>query len=290
MAEPPSGKPKATLLERLSSMLLRAPDDRAELIELLRQSKERLALDTEALSMIEGVLTVSELCARDIMVARAQMDVIDISEPPSEFVPFAIRAAHSRFPVVEGDRDNVIGVLHAKDLLRLYAQGPVAVRDLLRPAVFIPESKRLDILLRDFRLNRNHLAIVVDEHGGVAGLITIEDVLEQIVGEIEDEFDEGDAPDTIVAMESAGQHRRYRVLARTELDHFNAHFGSRLDADGIDTVGGWVTERLGRMPRRGDRVEHEGLYFEILRADARSVHVLLVEAVQRQANRRQDEA
>ena len=290
MAEPPSGKPKATLLERLSSMLLRAPDDRAELIELLRQSKERLALDTEALSMIEGVLTVSELCARDIMVARAQMDVIDISEPPSEFVPFAIRAAHSRFPVVDGDRDNVIGVLHAKDLLRLYAQGPVAVRDLLRPAVFIPESKRLDILLRDFRLNRNHLAIVVDEHGGVAGLITIEDVLEQIVGEIEDEFDEGDAPDTIVAMESAGLHRRYRVLARTELDHFNTHFGSRLDADGIDTVGGWVTERLGRMPRRGDRIEHEGLYFEILRADARSVHVLLVEAVQRQANRQQDEA
>ncbi|MFZ9406696.1 MAG: HlyC/CorC family transporter [Burkholderiaceae bacterium] len=280
MADPASGKPKASLLERLSSMLFRAPDDRAELIELLRQSRERLALDTEALAMIEGVLHVSEQCARDIMVARSQMDVIDISQPPSEFVPFAIRAAHSRFPVVDGDRDNVIGVLHAKDLLRLYAQGPVAVRDLLRPAVFIPESKRLDILLRDFRLNRNHLAIVVDEHGGVAGLITIEDVLEQIVGEIEDEFDEGDAPDTIVAIDGGNPPRRYRVLARTELDHFNAHFGSRIDADGIETVGGWVSERLGRMPRRGDRVEHEGLCFEILRADARSVHVLSVEKVQ----------
>jgi len=284
MAEPPAGKPKASLLERLSSMLLRAPDDRAELIELLRQSRERLALDTDALSMIEGVLQVSEKSARDIMVARAQMDVIDISQPPSEFVPFAIRAGHSRFPVVDGDRDNVLGVLHAKDLLRLYAQGSVGVRDLLRPAVFIPESKRLDVLLRDFRLNRNHLAIAVDEHGGVAGLITIEDVLEQIVGDIEDEFDEGDAPDTIVPLDGGLPLRRFRVLARTELDHFNTSFGSRIEADGIDTVGGWFAERLGRMPRRGDRIDHEGLRFEILRADARSVQVLTVERLELKAD------
>ncbi|MFN5883459.1 MAG: transporter associated domain-containing protein, partial [Burkholderiales bacterium] len=158
------------------------------------------------------------------------------------------------------------------------------VRDLLRPTVFIPESKRLDVLLRDFRLNRNHLAIVVDEHGGVAGLITIEDVLEQIVGDIEDEFDDGDAPDTIVAIESTAAIQRFRVLARTELDHFNASFGSRIEADGIDTVGGWFAERLGRLPGRGDRLDHEGLRFEILRADARSVQVLMVERLKLAGN------
>lgn len=279
MADPSAGKPRGTLLERLSSMLLRTPDDRAELIDLLRQSRERLALEPDALSMIEGVLQVSERCARDIMVARGQMDVIDIGQPPSEFVPFVIRAGHSRFPVVDGDRDHVVGVLHAKDLLRLYAQGSVGVRDLLRPAVFIPESKRLDVLLRDFRLNRNHLAIVVDEHGGVAGLVTIEDVLEQIVGQIEDEFDEGDAPDTILPMDGTSPARRYRVLARTELDHFNSHFGCQLGAPDIDTVGGWFSERLGRMPRRGDRIDDAGLRFEIVRADARSVHALMVERI-----------
>lgn len=279
MADPSAGKPRGTLLERLSSMLLRTPDDRAELIDLLRQSRERLALEPDALSMIEGVLQVSERSARDIMVARGQMDVIDIGQPPSEFVPFVIRAGHSRFPVVDGDRDHVVGVLHAKDLLRLYAQGSVGVRDLLRPAVFIPESKRLDVLLRDFRLNRNHLAIVVDEHGGVAGLVTIEDVLEQIVGQIEDEFDEGDAPDTILPMDGTSPARRYRVLARTELDHFNSHFGCQLGAPDIDTVGGWFSERLGRMPRRGDRIDDAGLRFEIVRADARSVHALMVERI-----------
>lgn len=279
MADPAAGKPRGTLLERLSSKLLRAPDDRAELIALLRQSRERLALDTDALSMIEGVLQVSERCARDIMVARGQMDVIDIGQPPSEFVPSAIRAGHSRFPVIDGDRDNIVGVLHAKDLLRLYAQGSVGIRDLLRPAVFIPESKRLDVLLRDFRLNRNHLAIVINEHGGVAGLITIEDVLEQIVGQIEDEFDEGDAPDTILPLDGSGPGGRFRVLARTEIDHFNHHFGTQIDADNVDTVGGWFAERLGRMPRRGDRIEAQGLRFEIARADARSVHALMVERI-----------
>jgi magnesium and cobalt transporter len=279
MADPASGKPRGTLLERLSSMLLRTPDDRAELIALLHQSSERLALDEDALSMIEGVLQVSERCARDIMVARAQMDVIDIGQPPSEFVPIAIRAGHSRFPVTDGDRDRIVGVLHAKDLLRLYAQGPVGLRDLLRPAVFIPESKRLDVLLRDFRLNRNHLAIVIDEHGGVAGLITIEDVLEQIVGQIEDEFDEGDAPDTILPLDAGVSRGRFRVLARTELEHFNHHFGTSLDTSEVDTVGGWFAERLGRMPRRGDRLEAHGLRFEIARADARSVHALVVERI-----------
>lgn len=258
-------------------MLLRAPDDREQLLQLLRQSQERLLLDAEAVSMIEGVLQVSDLCARDIMLARSQMDVIDISQPPSEYVPFAIRTAHSRFPVVDGDLDSVIGVLHAKDLLRLYAESGVSARELLRPAVFIPESKRLNVLLRDFRENRNHLAIVVDEYGQVSGLVTIEDVLEQIVGDIEDEFDDGDPADNIVAIESGPRGTRFRVQARTGIEQFNAYFATRFDEVGVDTIGGLVSDRLGRVPRRGERLELHGIGFEVLRADARSLQALVVE-------------
>jgi len=277
MAEPPSSRLKTSLLERMSALLMRAPEDREQLLDLLRQSQARKLLDAEAVSMIEGVLQVSDLSARDIMVPRSQMDVIDISQPPSEFLPFAIRTAHSRFPVVEGDRDHVIGVLHAKDLLRLYSGRPVSARELLRPAVFIPESKRLNVLLRDFRTNRNHLALVVDEYGGVAGLVTIEDVLEQIVGEIEDEFDGTDAPDEIVALEQGVHGARYRVPARTDLSTFNEHFLCLIDEDAHDTIGGLVTAHFGRVPKRGERVEIDGFGFEILRADARTVQMLAVE-------------
>ena len=182
--------PKAGWLERISAFLLREPEDREQLIELLRSAYERQLLDSDALSMIEGVLQVSEMQARDIMIPRAQMDMIDVAEAPDKFVPLVIQTNHSRFPVYEGDRDHVIGILLAKDLLRFYAgEEEFNVRDMLRPAVFIPESKRLNVLLKDFRANRNHMAMVVDEYGGVAGLVTIEDVLEQIVGEIEDEHD-----------------------------------------------------------------------------------------------------
>lgn len=277
MAEPSFGRQKPPLLERLSSMLLRAPDDRHQLLELLRQSQERHLLDAEAVSMIEGVLQVADLCARDIMLARSQMDVIDISQPPSEYVPFAIRTAHSRFPVVDGDLDNVIGVLHAKDLLRLYAESGVSARDLLRPAVFIPESKRLNVLLRDFRENRNHLAIVVDEYGQVSGLVTIEDVLEQIVGDIEDEFDDGDPADNIVVMDAGPHGSRFRVQARTGIEQFNTYFATRFEEVGVETIGGLVADRLGRVPRRGERVDIHGISFEVLRADARSVQALVVE-------------
>jgi len=277
MAESSSGRSKSTLLERVSSMLLRAPDDRDQLLQLLRQSYERRLLDAEAVSMIEGVLQVADLTARDIMVPRSQMDVIDISEPASQFVPFAIRTAHSRFPVIDGDRDNVIGILHTKELLRLYVEESVSPRDLLRPAMFIPESKRLNVLLRDFRQDRYHLAVVVDEYGGVAGLITIEDVLEQIVGDIEDEFDGVDPEDDIVPIGEGPSGQRFRVQARTDLARFNEHFGSVFDEVDVETIGGLVTERIGRVPRRGERIETDGLLFEVLRADARSVHLLTVE-------------
>lgn len=181
---------RPSLLERLSALLMREPEDREQLIALLHSAFERNLLDADALSMIEGVLQVSEMQVRDVMIPRAQMDVIDISESPDKFIPLVIETAHSRFPVIDENKDNVIGVLLAKDLLRYYAgEEEFNVREMLRPAVFIPESKRLNVLLKEFRLNRNHIAIVVDEYGGVAGLITIEDVLEHIVGEIEDEYD-----------------------------------------------------------------------------------------------------
>ena len=280
MAEPPpNSEPKRSLFERLSALLLRAPDDRAQLLALLRESHDRELLDADALSMIEGVLQVSELAARDIMVPRAQMDVIDVTRAPEESLPQVIATAHSRFPVIESERDNVVGILHAKDLLRLYTPDPPELRDLLRPAVFIPESKRLNVLLRDFRANRNHIAIVVDEYGGVAGLITIEDVLEQIVGDIEDEFDFDEESDHIVAAEPGPAGARYRVRGITTIEQFNRVFGTTFSDEDFDTVGGLITEHFGRVPRRGDRVALEGIRFDVLRADGRQVQLLLVERV-----------
>jgi magnesium and cobalt transporter len=272
-----SGEPRRSLLERLSALLLRAPEDREQLLSLLRTSHERELLDDDALSMIEGVLQVAELSTRDIMLPRSQIRMIDISQPAPDILPQVIATAHSRFPVFDGDRDNVIGILHAKDLLRLYAHNPPGVRALVRPAMFIPESKRLNVLLRDFRANRQHIAIVVDEYGGVAGLVTIEDVLEQIVGEIEDEFDFDEDADHIVPIEAGPNGPRYRVRAIAEIGAFNERFNTRFPNDDFDTVGGLITEFFGRVPRRGDEAVLGGLRFEVLRADPRQVHLLMVE-------------
>ena len=273
----PGPDARRPLFERLAALLLRVPEDREQLLGVLRQAHDRSLLDADALSMIEGVLQVAELSAVDVMVPRAQMDVIDVSEPPETFLPKVIATAHSRFPVVEGDRDNVVGILHAKELLRMYGGEEVDLRDLLRPAIFIPESKRLNVLLREFRVNRNHLAIVVDEYGGTAGLITIEDVLEQIVGDIEDEFDFDEEIDHIVPVEPGAAGPRWRVRAIAGIRQLNEIAGSALSDEDVDTVGGLVTDTLGRVPRRGERVEIDGLAFEVLRADARQVHLLLVE-------------
>ena len=264
---------KPSLLERLSAFIMREPEDREQLIELLHSSHERNLLDADALAMIEGVLQVSELQARDIMVPRSQMDVIDVAESPDKFIPFVIQTAHSRFPVTGGNKDDIVGILLAKDLLRYYAgEEEFNVREMLRPAVFIPESKPLNVLLKEFRKNRNHIAIVVDEYGGVAGLITIEDVLEQIVGDIEDEYDFDEVEDNIV-QDKAGQ---YRVKATTEITDFNEKFGTDFSDDEFDTIGGLVLKRFGRVPKRGEQVTMDGFTFIVVRADSRRLHLLEV--------------
>src|SRR5688572_132230 len=264
---------KPSLLERLSSLLLREPEDRDQLIELLHSAFERRLLDAEALSMIEGVLQVSETQVRDVMIPRSQMDMLDAAESPEKFIPFAIETAHSRFPVFEDNRDNVIGILLAKDLLRFYAEEEFNVREMLRPAVFVPEAKRLNVLLKEFRANRNHIAIVVDEYGGVAGLVTIEDVIEQIVGDIEDEYDFDETEDNIIADRSG----RFRVKAVTEIGDFNSRFGTTFSDADFDTVGGLVVGRFGRLPKRGESIVIEGFTFQVLRSDSRKIHSLLVE-------------
>jgi magnesium and cobalt transporter len=265
---------KPSLLERLSAFLTREPEDREELLALLHGAFARKLLDADALSMIEGVLQVSEMTVRDIMIPRAQMDVVSLDDEPAAFIPLVLETRHSRFPVTGENKDDIVGILLAKELLNYYAN-PEAfnLRDTLRPAVFVPESKRLNVLLREFRSNRNHIAIVVDEYGGVSGLVTIEDVLEQIVGEIDDEYDFDDSDENIIA-ETGG---RYRVKARTEIADFNAHFGTDFADDEFDTVGGLVLQAFGRLPKRGETAVIGDLRFRVVRADSRRLHTLEVE-------------
>ena len=263
---------KPSLLERISHWLMREPEDREQLIALLHGAFENNLMDADALAMIEGVLQVSEMRVGEIMVPRAQMDVIDINDAPEKFIPYLIETAHSRFPVIDKDRDDIIGILLAKDMLRHYAEDDADIRGMLRPAVFIPESKRLNVLLKEFRSNRNHIAIVVDEYGGVAGLVTIEDVLEQIVGDIEDEFDFDETEDNIVHE----QDGTFRVKANTEIADFNDMLGVNFSDEEFDTVGGLVIARFGHMPKRGEWVSLEGLNFTVLRADSRRLHTLRV--------------
>ncbi|MCC8997619.1 MAG: CBS domain-containing protein [Nitrosomonas sp.] len=268
--------PKSGWLERLSTLLIREPEDREQLINLLHSAFQRNLLDSDALSMIEGVMQVSEMQARDIMVPRSQMDLIDISKKPEEFIPFVIEAAHSRFPAIEGNEDEIIGILLAKDLLRYYADpDEFDLRGMLRPAVFIPESKRLNVLLKDFRSNRNHMAIVVNEYGGVAGLLTIEDVLEQIVGDIEDEYDFDEEEDNIV-IEAEGI---YRIKAVTEIDSINETLNTHYDDTDYDTIGGLVLNKFGRLPNRGESVVINQYRFTVQRADSRRIYLLKAEKI-----------
>ncbi len=262
-------------LDRLIARLFRRTDDKEDLIEQLREAQEHSVIDADAVSMMEGVMQVADLQVRDLMIPRSQMDVIDIDDPLEKILEVVVKTAHSRFPVMEGKRDNIIGILLAKDLLKCLAEHDDDLRGMLRPAVFVPESKRLNVMLRDFRVNRNHIAIVVDEYGGVAGMITIEDVLEQIVGDIEDEHDIEEDDDNIVPMPR--QAGRFRVRALTTLEQFNASFSSDLTDEQVDTIGGYVTDAFGRVPHRGERIELKGFRFEVQRADARQVHVLIAE-------------
>jgi magnesium and cobalt transporter len=269
-----------SLLDRLSHALLGEPATRNDLIDVLRDSAKRDLLDRDSLDMIEGVLQVSEMKVRDIMVPRSQMDVVDKNQKPEEYLPLLIESGHSRFPMVDGDKDKVIGILLAKDLLRYLfldkkKRAQFNVHDMLRPAVFVPESKRLNVLLREFRTSRNHMAIVVNEYGGVAGLVTIEDVLEQIVGEIADEYDIED--DVMIMPRDGGE---YVVKALVTLADFNTRLNSQLVHEEIDTVGGLVMNRLGHVPRRGEKIDIDNWRFEVLRADSRRVYLLKVTPVE----------
>ncbi len=268
----PSPSHKPGFFEQLSNLLLRAPENREQLLHILRSAFERNLMDADAISIIEGALSSSETRVSEVMVPRAQMNVLDVDMPLDVLIQTVINAAHSRFPVVDGDRDNVLGILLAKDLLRVITDKAFDLRNALRPAIFIPESKRLNILLREFRVSRNHMAIVVNEYSSVAGLVTIEDVLEQIVGDIEDEYDFDEAHDNI-RLDSSG---RYRVKARTEIGDFNLAFATRFSDEEFDTVGGLILRHLGRVPKRNEVIDIDGLRFQVLRADSRRLYTLLV--------------
>ncbi len=261
------------LRNRLARLLRQRPRERGELVEMVRDAEGEHVIDLDTAGMMEGALMVSELKVRDIMVPRSEMIFIESEQTPREFLPAVIESAHSRFPVVDTKHEKVLGILLAKDLLPLAAdpEHPFEIREVLRPAVFVPESKRLNILLREFRLSRNHLAIVVDEYGAIAGLVSIEDVLEQIVGEIDDEYDVDD--ELFIR-----QHRanRFTVKARTPIEHFNEFFNSRLPDGDYDTIGGLVVHHFGRVPARGDEVDFAGFNFKVLRADRRRAHLLRV--------------
>jgi magnesium and cobalt transporter len=269
--EPSSSRPG--FLDRLSSLLSREPEDRGELIEVLHAAYERQLFDADALTIIEGALSVGDMQVRDVMVPRAQMSTISINDPLDHIIDYARQTAHSRFPVVGENKDDVLGILLAKDLLNAYDDEGFNLRDALRPAIYIPEAKRLNVLLREFRASRNHMAVVVDEYGGVSGLVTIEDVLEQIVGDIDDEYDFDADADNIVSDQSG----RYRVKATTEVEDFNRVFHTELSQDDADTIGGAVFHYLGHLPKRGETLDMVGLRFQVLRADSRRIHTLLVE-------------
>jgi len=261
-------------LKRLQQQMSGEPQDRDALLVELREASERGLLDADALEMLEGVIAVGDLQVRDIMVPRSQMTVVARDAGIDELVPIVVESGHSRFPVLGEDRDQVIGILLAKDLLRHYAEnatGDFDIREVIRPAVFVPESKRLNVLLKEFRKNRHHMAIVVDEYGGVAGLVTIEDVIEQIVGDIADEYDvEEDQP-----IRRDGE-RQYTVRALTRIAEFNEYFGTQYSDSEFDTIGGLVAHGFGRVPRRGDSLKLEDLEFRVLRADRRRIDLLKV--------------
>ena len=251
---------KRTLFERLIEFVSPGPDSKNELIETLADAEKRELIEPESRLMLEGVIRMADMRAGDVMVAAPRMDQLDIDAPYDELLALVIETAHSRFPVYERERDNVIGILMAKDLLKLQRAPELNLRTLLRPAVFVPESKRLNELLRDFRSNRNHLAMVIDEFGNTAGLITIEDVLEEIVGEIEDEFDEKDGDSSVYTL-ADGSHR---VAGDAAISSVNAAFGTTLPEADFDTIGGLVAHQLGRVPRRGEAVDVGTLRFAVM--------------------------
>ena len=271
-----SDESKPNFFERLFHRLVSdAPESSAEILRLLHSAEENGVVDENTADLLEKVLAFADLEVRDAMVPRAQMNVVKMDDSPEKIIDYVIDTAHSRLPVIGGDRDEVLGILHAKDLLRFLRHPErVEFQSLLRPATFVPESKPLNILLKEFRNNHIHLAMVVDEYGGISGLISFEDILEAIVGEIEDEFD-SDETKNILPIDG----KRFRVNAITEVAEFNEFFQTNLSNEEVDTVGGLVLAELDRLPEKGEKVLIDGWQFSVARVDHRRLHILIVQKV-----------
>jgi magnesium and cobalt transporter len=270
----PQPHPGLSLMERLRDLFTDNIADSEELIRVLRKAQRRKVLDSDALGIIEGALQVADMQVRDIMVPRSQVITVKAGDPPQDILPAVIKAQHSRFPVIGDSLDEVLGILLAKDLLPLAldsSQRKFDIKDVMRPATYVPESKRLNVLLKEFRENRNHMAIVIDEYGDLAGLCTIEDVLEQIVGEIEDEYDIEDE----AFIKPLDEHSS-TVKALTSVDEFNSHFGADFSTEEFDTIGGVVLSKFGRIPQRDDSITLDRFTFRILSADNRQIRLLHV--------------
>lgn len=277
-SDPTSSAPGKTWLERISQVFTDQPESIKEIVEILREAEQRDVIDTDSLSIIEGAMQMTHMQVRDVMIPRSQMITVKASQTPEEYIPEIISSAHSRFPVIGETIDDIVGILLAKDLLPLALKGEIkkdVVNELLRPASVVPESKRLNQLLKEFKQNRNHMAIVVDEYGGVAGLVTIEDVLEQIVGEIEDEHDFDDE-----AMIKSLGDGEYNVKALTTIEEFNEFFDTEISDKEFDTIGGIALKHFGRLPDRDDQTEFHGFKATILNADSRSIKLLKLEKLE----------
>ncbi|MCK9395542.1 MAG: CBS domain-containing protein [Methylobacter sp.] len=278
--QPPSRhSPQRSWVDKISHLLTGEPQDLEDLLEILREAREKRLLDTDALSMIEGVLQVSQMRVRDIMIPRVQMVVVPKDAELETIFPLVTEFGHSRYPVIDGDRSKVVGVLLAKDLLaRVLENKTLKVHEIMRPSCVVPESKRLNVLLKELRTNGNHMAIVVDEYGQSAGLVTIEDVLEQIVGEIEDEHDEHEDEGYIFQRSP----NEYMIKALTPMDEFDEYFSTHLATDEYDTIGGFIVSQLEHMPKKGESLVVDTMKFEVIRADSRRVHLLKLKIIEQQ--------
>jgi len=267
-----------SFLQKITAIFSSKPEDRHDLIELLRESETRNLLDQDALTMIEGALQVSEMQVRDIMIPRVQMIVVKNDAEAEDILATVVESGHSRFPVVGGNTDEIAGILLAKDLLNYFSDlenSKFNIKDMMRRAIYVPESKRLNVLLREFRSNRNHMAIVIDEYSGVAGLVTMEDVIEEIVGEIEDEHDIDDEDQ----IKPHGRNR-YTVKALTQIEEFNDFFGTQLSDKEFDTIGGLALKAFGHVPKRGESIEIEGFNVKVLRSDKRRIHLMRMSQIE----------
>lgn len=263
---------KPTFFERIIARLAGEPDSAEDVLTLLRQAHEQQVFDADTLARLEKVLDFAELDVRDAMITRSQMNVVKENDSFERILAYVVETAHSRFPVIGGDKDEVLGILHAKDLLKSAANPEhFNLKSILRPPVFVPEGKSLNTLLKEFREQRNHMAIVIDEYGGTSGLVTFEDIIEQIVGDIEDEFDEDESADNIFAVSA----ERWRIKAVTEIEDINRFFGTAYGNEEVDTIGGLITQELGRLPARGEKVQIGPLLFTVARADSRRLHTLM---------------